>query len=589
MGKYRVLDFFVCVVIFVNAFALSAQENTSSFLYRLNGDFSDGTFSTGNQYDIPGWQKPLATTAIYTAVVDGKKILKFAAARTLNSTVYLPAGNYTLRMSVPAYQAGATLGNVNGQAIGFWTRLKQANYLDSDITDGMSDGVYLVASALTSVPRILEASISIPTTGTYTIEMKSSGTCNINIDWIELTANKLLYTNNYNVFNSSFKTITTNPYIYYDLKGWKTTGTSVFNGTSTNDFCGSTSDPVNFNTSNLLFSDNTETTISQKISGIPAGNYLIRFDCAGLADEATLKLSTSISDLISSSFSSQLNLDQQSITRQVTIPKDSVFYLSYTIIPTLGKEVRLSNIELARINNGIYNGDFSNFFLGWHFDENVGRESVASSTEKGYYLTQYPYAGEHNEVIASQYVTGIDPGMYHLECLLATEVGATTQDTYRLMIQTGTNADDRDVSVNLGDLPSLPVVYTANGYNWYKVSTMTFPVRDASQILKISSVGNSGVKLMVDDINFQFENRLDVKTVNINPLFKYLVSNDHLFLDQLDLNSTIRLYNVVGELLYENKVLNSNSLSLKLPVGQKVFLLEVRSNGISNVAKIITR
>lgn len=39
------------------AATVAAQENTASFLYRLNGDFNDGTFSSGNQTTIQYWKK----------------------------------------------------------------------------------------------------------------------------------------------------------------------------------------------------------------------------------------------------------------------------------------------------------------------------------------------------------------------------------------------------------------------------------------------------------------------------------------------------------------------------------------------------
>lgn len=36
-----------CMLLLAYAATVAAQENTASFLYRLNGDFNDGTFSSG--------------------------------------------------------------------------------------------------------------------------------------------------------------------------------------------------------------------------------------------------------------------------------------------------------------------------------------------------------------------------------------------------------------------------------------------------------------------------------------------------------------------------------------------------------------
>ena len=38
-----------CMLLLAYAATVAAQENTASFLYRLNGDFNDGTFSSGKK------------------------------------------------------------------------------------------------------------------------------------------------------------------------------------------------------------------------------------------------------------------------------------------------------------------------------------------------------------------------------------------------------------------------------------------------------------------------------------------------------------------------------------------------------------
>mgnify|MGYP000781356426 FL=1 len=181
-----------CMLLLAYAATVAAQENTASFLYRLNGDFNDGTFSSGNQTTIQYWKKNSESSSIYTMVSEGKKILKFAIAGTLETSLFLPAGNYTLRMNVPAFRRSGSLGTVGGEDMGFWVRVKRGSeYLDSDMSDGMSDGLFVPKSAVNTGEIVRSVTVRIPESGEYTIEMKASSSCNIDIDWIELTAGEL--------------------------------------------------------------------------------------------------------------------------------------------------------------------------------------------------------------------------------------------------------------------------------------------------------------------------------------------------------------------------------------------------------------
>ena len=109
----------------------SCTGKYSELSYRLNGDFNDGTFSSGNQTTIQYWKKNSESSSIYTMVSEGKKILKFAIAGTLETSLFLPAGNYTLRMNVPAFRRSGSLGTVGGEDMGFWVRVKRGSeYLD---------------------------------------------------------------------------------------------------------------------------------------------------------------------------------------------------------------------------------------------------------------------------------------------------------------------------------------------------------------------------------------------------------------------------------------------------------------------------
>ena len=111
-----------CMLLLAYAATVAAQENTASFLYRLNGDFNDGTFSSGNQTTIQYWKKNSESSSIYTMVSEGKKILKFAIAGTLETSLFLPYGKYTLRMNVPAFRRSRSLGTLCGEDIGFLVR-----------------------------------------------------------------------------------------------------------------------------------------------------------------------------------------------------------------------------------------------------------------------------------------------------------------------------------------------------------------------------------------------------------------------------------------------------------------------------------
>ena len=566
-----------CMLLLAYAATVAAQENTASFLYRLNGDFNDGTFSSGNQTTIQYWKKNSESSSIYTMVSEGKKILKFAIAGTLETSLFLPAGNYTLRMNVPAFRRSGSLGTVGGEDMGFWVRVKRGSeYLDSDMSDGMSDGLFVPKSAVNTGEIVRSVTVRIPGSGEYTIEMKASSSCNIDIDWIELTAGELEYSNNYNVYNSCFKTIPVNPYFFYDLKGWEVRDGNAWSGTPTNTFCGELSNPIQFDSSNLLFSDHKLTAIVQKLTKVPAGDYLLKFDCAGMADEADVKLSSVTSGLVDHSFFESMSLKQQSFSYNVTLPSEANLELVFSILPAEGMDVRLSNIELVKVNTGIYNADFSNPYLGWHFEENVARENSASSAEKGYYMTLYPYDGEHNEVKASQYVTGIAPGAYQLECLLATESGASGQDVFRVKIETGNPDNDRELSVNLGDLSAYPVEYTNGAYRWYKVSTLPFPVMAVSDLVKISFFSNSGMKVMVDDVALKYSGGVSVNETTRNA-FTYLINGNYLIVDKLEDGSTVRLYTTDGILLYESGRNAAGGIRIELPGGQRMFLLEVRS------------
>ena len=566
-----------CMLLLAYAATVAAQENTASFLYRLNGDFNDGTFSSGNQTTIQYWKKNSESSSIYTMVSEGKKILKFAIAGTLETSLFLPAGNYTLRMNVPAFRRSGSLGTVGGEDMGFWVRVKRGSeYLDSDMSDGMSDGLFVPKSAVNTGEIVRSVTVRIPESGEYTIEMKASSSCNIDIDWIELTAGELEYSNNYNVYNSCFKTIPVNPYFFYDLKGWEVRDGNAWSGTPTNTFCGELSNPIQFDSSNLLFSDHKLTAIVQKLTKVPAGDYLLKFDCAGMADEAAVKLSSVTSGLVDHSFFESMSLKQQSFSYNVTLPSEANLELVFSILPAEGMDVRLSNIELVKVNTGIYNADFSNPYLGWHFEENVARENSASSAEKGYYMTLYPYDGEHNEVKASQYVTGIAPGAYQLECLLATESGASGQDVFRVKIETGNPDNDRELSVNLGDLSAYPVEYTNGAYRWYKVSTLPFPVMAVSDLVKISFFSNSGMKVMVDDVALKYSGGVSVNETTRNA-FTYLINGNYLIVDKLEDGSTVRLYTTDGILLYESGRNAAGGIRIELPGGQRMFLLEVRS------------
>ena len=566
-----------CMLLLAYAATVAAQENTASFLYRLNGDFNDGTFSSGNQTTIQYWKKNSESSSIYTMVSEGKKILKFAIAGTLETSLFLPAGNYTLRMNVPAFRRSGSLGTVGGEDMGFWVRVKRGSeYLDSDMSDGMSDGLFVPKSAVNTGEIVRSVTVRIPESGEYTIEMKASSSCNIDIDWIELTAGELEYSNNYNVYNSCFKTIPVNPYFFYDLKGWEVRDGNAWSGTPTNTFCGELSNPIQFDSSNLLFSDHKLTAIVQKLTKVPAGDYLLKFDGAGMADEADVKLSSVTSGLVDHSFFESMSLKQQSFSYNVTLPSEANLELVFSILPAEGMDVRLSNIELVKVNTGIYNADFSNPYLGWHFEENVARENSASSAEKGYYMTLYPYDGEHNEVKASQYVTGIAPGAYQLECLLATESGASGQDVFRVKIETGNPDNDRELSVNLGDLSAYPVEYTNGAYRWYKVSTLPFPVMAVSDLVKISFFSNSGMKVMVDDVALKYSGGVSVNETTRNA-FTYLINGNYLIVDKLEDGSTVRLYTTDGILLYESGRNAAGGIRIELPGGQRMFLLEVRS------------
>ena len=440
----------------------------------------------------------------------------------------------------------------------------------------MSDGLFVPKSAVNTGEIVRSVTVRIPESGEYTIEMKASSSCNIDIDWIELTAGELEYSNNYNVYNSCFKTIPVNPYFFYDLKGWEVRDGNAWSGTPTNTFCGELSNPIQFDSSNLLFSDHKLTAIVQKLTKVPAGDYLLKFDCAGMADEADVKLSSVTSGLVDHSFFESMSLKQQSFSYNVTLPSEANLELVFSILPAEGMDVRLSNIELVKVNTGIYNADFSNPYLGWHFEENVARENSASSAEKGYYMTLYPYDGEHNEVKASQYVTGIAPGAYQLECLLATESGASGQDVFRVKIETGNPDNDRELSVNLGDLSAYPVEYTNGAYRWYKVSTLPFPVMAVSDLVKISFFSNSGMKVMVDDVALKYSGGVSVNETTRNA-FTYLINGNYLIVDKLEDGSTVRLYTTDGILLYESGRNAAGGIRIELPGGQRMFLLEVRS------------
>ena len=82
-----------CMLLLAYAATVAAQENTASFLYRLNGDFNDGTFSSGNQTTIQYWKKNSESSSIYTMVSEGKKILKFEIAVTMETYLYFTYGN----------------------------------------------------------------------------------------------------------------------------------------------------------------------------------------------------------------------------------------------------------------------------------------------------------------------------------------------------------------------------------------------------------------------------------------------------------------------------------------------------------------
>lgn len=68
--------------------------------------------------------------------------------------------------------------------MGFGYVKRGSEYLDSDMSDGMSDG--LLFKSQTRGDRT-SVTVRIPESGEY-IEMKASS-CNIDIDWIELPVN----------------------------------------------------------------------------------------------------------------------------------------------------------------------------------------------------------------------------------------------------------------------------------------------------------------------------------------------------------------------------------------------------------------
>lgn len=53
-----------------------------------------------------------------------------------------------------------------------------------------------------------------------------------------------------------------------------------------------------------------------------------------------------------------MSLKQQSFSYNVTLPSEANLELVFSILPAEGMDVRLSNIELVKVNTGIYNADF---------------------------------------------------------------------------------------------------------------------------------------------------------------------------------------------------------------------------------------
>ena len=153
---------------------------------------------------------------------------------------------------------------------------------------------------------------------------------------------------------------------------------------------------------------------------------------------------------------------------------------------------------------------------------------------------------------------------------------ASGQDVFRVKIETGNPDNDRELSVNLGDLSAYPVEYTNGAYRWYKVSTLPFPVMAVSDLVKISFFSNSGMKVMVDDVALKYSGGVSVNETTRNA-FTYLINGNYLIVDKLEDGSTVRLYTTDGILLYESGRNAAGGIRIELPGGQRMFLLEVRS------------
>lgn len=119
-----------------------------------------------------------------------------------------------------------------------------------------------------------------------------------------------------------------------------------------------------------------------------------------MADEADVKLIRSHPASRSLLFDDELV--KATSFHNVTLPSEANLELVFSILPPRD-DVRLSNIELVKVNTGIYNADFPIRISG--ILKRMARENSAA-LPKGYYMTLYPMMEKHNEVKASQYVTG---------------------------------------------------------------------------------------------------------------------------------------------------------------------------------------
>jgi hypothetical protein len=181
----------------------------------------------------------------------------------------------------------------------------------------------------------------------------------------------------------------------------------------------------------------------------------------------------------------------------------------------------------------------------------------------------------------------MDPGNYRLECLLATEGGAGTQDIFKLKVETKNNNDNRQLTVDLGNLSNYPTAYSANGYTWHKIATGTFPVHETTDIVKISCTSNAGIKTMIDDTALQSV-ATSAKEIKESP-FRYMVNENFVFLENATPLSEARLYTADGKLLSKTIVPASGSIRIPLHAGQRLFILEAVTNEGRYPVKIIKR